>query len=120
MAVAHTCRARDPNCYKEPDALYRYMEENLLLTAAVIEERKLCCDYYEVEYCRERNAILFREHIFHNMDELREVFLEDFRKPDIPDDEIFRVFEEESDGYQSEFNKIQIGSLPYNQDNKSG
>ena len=67
-----------------------------------------CCDYYEVAYCKEQNAVLFREHIFHDMDELWKVFLEDFRKLDIPDEEIFRIFEEESGSYyQSEFGKIQ-------------
>ncbi len=99
---------QDPDYCKDADALYRYMEQNNLLITKVIEELHLCCDYYDVEYCKERNAVLFREHIFHNINELREVFLEDFRKLDISDDEIFRIFEEESDHfYQSEFNKIQ-------------
>ena len=108
MAMVHTYSTQKPNCYKDADTLYRYMEENILLITTIIEELNLCCDYYDVEYCKERNAVLFREHIFHNINELREVFLEDFRKLDISDDEIFRIFEEESDHfYQSEFNKIQ-------------
>lgn len=108
MAVVHTCSTREPGCYKDADALYRYMEENIQLTAKIIEELNLCCDYYEVAYCKEQNAVLFREHIFHDMDELWKVFLEDFRKLDIPDEEIFRIFEEESGSYyQSEFGKIQ-------------
>lgn len=109
MAVVHTCSTREPGCYEDADALYRYMEENIPLTAKIIEELNLCCDYYEVAYCKEQNAVLFKEHIFYDMDELWEVFLEDFRKLDIPDEEIFRVFEEESGSYyQSEFDKIQV------------
>lgn len=66
------------------------------------------CSFIDVEYCEKRNAVLFREYSFYNIDELREVFLKDFRKLNIPDDEILRIFEEESDhSYQSEFNKIQ-------------
>lgn len=108
MTVVHICSTQDPNYYKDADALYRYMEENILLTAKVIEELNLCCDYYDVEYCKKMNAVLFREHVFHNIDELKEDFFEDFRKLDIPDDEICRIFEEESNSYyQSEFNKIQ-------------
>lgn len=79
-----------------------------LLTSKIIEELRLCCDYYSVEYCEKRNVVLFGEHIFHDIDELWEVFLEDFRKLDIPEDEIRRIFEEESDNlYQREFDKIQ-------------
>lgn len=108
MAVVHTYSIQEQNYYKNADALYRYMEENILLIAKVIEELNLCCDYYNVEYCKKLNAVLFREHVFHDIDELKQVFLEDFRKLDIPDDEIFRIFEEESNSYyQSEFNKIQ-------------
>ncbi|MCI8802875.1 MAG: hypothetical protein HFG01_05980 [Oscillibacter sp.] len=108
MAVVHTWSAQKPNCYKDADALYRYMEENILLAAKVIEELDLCCEYYGVEYCKKLNAVLFGEQIFHDIDELREIFLEDFRKLNLPDDEIFRIFEEESDGYYlSEFSKIQ-------------
>ena len=107
MDVVHTYSTQKPNYYKNADALYRYMEENIQLTAKVIEELNLCCDYYDVEYCKKLNAVLFREHVFHDIDELKEVFLEDFRKLDIPDDEICRIFEEESNSsYQSEFNKI--------------
>lgn len=112
MAVVHTYSTQEPNCYKDADALYRYMEENILLTAKVIEELNLCCDYYDVEYCKKRNAVLFRGRIIHNIDELREIFFVDFRKLNIPDDEIFRIFEEESNSYyQSEFSKIQISTV---------
>lgn len=108
MAVVHAYSTQEPGYFKDADALYRYMEENILLTSKVIEELNLCCDYYDVEYCKKRNVVLFREYIFHDINELSEVFLEDFRKLDIPDDEIFRIFEEESDSsYQNEFNKIQ-------------
>ena len=108
MAVVHVDSTREPGCYKDVDALYRYMEENILLTAKVIEELKLCCDYYDVKYSKKQNAVVFRDHVFHDMDELWEVFLEDFRKLNIPDDEIRRIFEEESHRhYQSDFNKIQ-------------
>ena len=108
MAVVHTCITQDPDYCKDADALYRYMEQNILLITTIIEELNLCCDYYDVEYCKKRNAVLFRERVLTTIDELREIFLEDFRKLDIPDDEIFRIFEEESDHfYQSEFNKIQ-------------
>ena len=108
MAVVHTWSTQEPDYCKDADALYRYMEQNILLITKIIEELRLCCDYYDVGYCKERNAVLFRDYSFHNIDELREVFLEDFRKLNIPDDEILRIFEEESDhSYQSEFNKIQ-------------
>ena len=107
IAVVHTCSTKDPYYYKDADVLYRYMEENILLTAKVIEELNLCCDYYDVEYSKKLNAVLFRVHVFHDIDELRQVFLEDFRKLEISDDEIFRIFEEESNSYyQSEFSKI--------------
>ncbi len=96
MAVVHIYSTQAPNYHKNADALYRYMEENILLTAKVIEELNLCCDYYDVEYCKKLNAVLFKEHVFHDIDELKQVFLQDFRKLDIPDDEIFRIFEEES------------------------
>lgn len=109
MAVVHADSTKEP-CYKykDVDALYRYMEENIPLTTKVIEELKLCCDYYDVKYSKKENAVVFRNHVFHDMDELWEVFLEDFRKLNIPDDEIRRIFEEESHSYyQSDFNKIQ-------------
>lgn len=109
MSVIHTLIIQDPNCYKDADSLYKYMEDNILLITKIVEELNLCCDYYDVEYCKKQNAVLFREHIFHDMDELKEVFLEDFRKLEISDDEICRIFEEESDSsYQKEFNKIQV------------
>ena len=108
MAAVQSYSTIEPNCYKDTDALYRYMEENILLTAKVIEELRLCCDYYDVEYSKKQNAVAFRDHVFHDIDELWEVFLEDFRKLDIPDDEICRIFEEESNSYyQSEFNEMQ-------------
>ena len=108
MDVVYADITKEPRyCYKDADALYRYMEENILLTAKVIEELKLCCDYYDVGYSKKQNAVVFRDHIFHDIDELWEVFLEDFRKLDIPDDEIRRIFEEESNSYYpSEFNEI--------------
>ena len=112
MAVVHSYSAQEPDYYKDADALVRYMEENILLTTKVIEELNLCCDYYDVEYCKKRNAVLFREHVFRDLDELKEFFLEDFRKLDIPDDEIGRIFEEESHSYyQTEFIKIQVSSI---------
>ena len=84
------------------------MEENIPLTAKVIEELDLCCDYYDAAYCRKQNAVLFRARILHDMDELREIFLDDFRKLNLPDDEILRIFAEESGRYYlSEFGKIQ-------------
>ena len=108
MAVVHTCRTQAPNCFQDADALYRYMEENIPLTAKVIEELDLCCDYYDAAYCRKQNAVLFRARILHDMDELREIFLDDFRKLNLPDDEILRIFAEESGRYYlSEFGKIQ-------------
>ena len=107
MAVVHTCSTKELDCYKDADALYRYMEENILLTVKVIEELKLCCDYYDVGYNKNQNAVVFRDYVFHNIDELWEVFLEDFRKLGIPDDEIRRIFEEESNSYyQRDFNQI--------------
>lgn len=111
MAVVHTIISTKElgcYCYKDADALYRYMEENILLTAKVIEELRLCCDYYDVEYNKKENAVVFRDYVFHDLDELWEVFFEDFRKLNIPDDEIRRIFEEESHSYyQRDFNKIQ-------------
>lgn len=108
MDMVHTFRNQESNCYMDEDALYKYMEQNVLLVAKVIEELERCCDYYDVEYCEKRNAVLFRDHIIYNIGELKEVFLEDFRKLDISDDEILRIFEEESVSYyQSEFDKIQ-------------
>lgn len=107
MAVVHTYNAQEPNCYKNADALYGYMKENILLTTKVIEELNLCCDYYDVVYCRKLNAVIFKKHLFHSIDELWDVFLEDFRKLKISDDEIYRIFEEESNSYyHSEFNKF--------------
>lgn len=112
MAVVHTDSTKEPRyCYKDADALYRYMEENIRLIAKVVEEFKLCCDYYDVGYSKKQNAVVFRGHVFHNIDELWKVFLEDFRKLNIPDDEIRRIFEEESHSfYQRDFNKIQRDS----------
>ncbi|MCH5270310.1 MAG: hypothetical protein J1E83_06125 [Lachnospiraceae bacterium] len=108
MTVVHTYSTKVPDCYKDAGALYRYMEENILLTAKVIEELKICCNYYDVRYSKKQNAVVFRDYVFHDIDELWEVFLEDFRKLDIPDDEIRRIFEEESNSYyQKDFNKIQ-------------
>ena len=87
--------SQEPHCYKNAEALSKYMEENIPLTAMVIEELRLCCDYYDVKYSEKQNAILFRDHVFQDLDELWELFLEDFKKLDIPEDEIRRIFEEE-------------------------
>lgn len=86
---------QEPHCYKNAGALSKYMEENIPMTAKVIEELRLCCDYYDVEYSEKQNAFLFRDNVFQDMDELWEFFLEDFRKLDITEDEIRRIFEEE-------------------------
>ena len=109
MAVVHTCSTREPDCYMDANALYKYMEERISLTEKIIEELRLCCDYYDVGYSKKQNAVLLRDHVFRNLDELWEFFLADFRNLNIPDDEIRRIFEEESNSsFLSEFNRIQV------------
>lgn len=107
MAIVHTYRTKEPNCFNDPDMLYRFMEDNITLTAKIIDELKLCVDYYGVGYSKEQNAVVFRDKVFHTIEELWTYFLSDFSKLDIPLDEIKRIFEEESySDYQNEFDKI--------------
>lgn len=109
MAVIHTHRTKDPDCFADADALYRFMEQNTALIGKIIEELRLCNNYDDLRYDRERNAVVSRAHVFHDIEELWDVFLTDFRKLQIPDDEIRRIFEEESHAFFAHaFEQIRI------------
>ena len=83
------------------------MEDNISMIAKIIEELKLCCEYYEAEYNEKKNAVIYKNYVFNDMKELWLVFLEDFKRLEIPEDEIKRIFEEESHAsYKKEFDKI--------------
>ena len=88
---------------KQSDELCDFMKENIALISKIIEELQLCCEYYDVDYSAEKNAVIFRNRVFHNIEELWQCFLEDFQKLEIPDDEISRIFEEESKEYEEAF-----------------
>lgn len=92
--------------FKHPNELCEFMKENTALVSKIVEELQLCCDYYDVDYNTEKNAVVFREQVFHNIEELWRYFLVDFQKLDISDDEIRRIFEEESKEYENAFQEI--------------
>ncbi len=94
--------------FKHPNELCKFMKENSMLILKVVDELQLCCAYYDVEYSAEKNAVIFRNQVFHNIEELWQCFLADFQKLDIPDDEISRIFEEESKEYEKAFQKIKV------------
>ena len=105
--IVNMRRNEEINSFDNGYELQKYMEDNISVIAKIIEELKLCCEYYDVEYNEKQNAVVYKNYVFNAIKGLWLVFLEDFKRLEISEDEIKRIFEEEShSSYKKEFDKI--------------
>ena len=82
--------------FKDSEKLCEFVEDNEAMVSVIVDELMLCCDFYDTEYDSGKNAVTLEDTVFYNISDFEKYFTECFRKRNIPEEEIKRIFVEEN------------------------